>query len=107
MKKVFGSIFLGIGFFMSLLFLIEIADEKPYYISGTFFDYFIFPTISVIVPICIGLFLIRKKEQVNSVGQNVKYKDKYFSLVVFASIGLGASIVLLLLLLLHVLIPHH
>ena len=76
MKKVFGNIFLGIGFFMSLLFLIEIVDEEPYYIWWTFIDYFIFPTISVIVTICIGLFLIRKKEQSNSVSQNITYENQ-------------------------------
>ena len=109
---MFKKIFLIIIFIISLLFstfivIIENSDHAtscPEFESDTYctvYDatpYVIF-TLSTIICIVSGHYLFRrKKEQINSDGQNVKVEDQFYSFVIFAAVGAGACIALLLVL---------
>ena len=113
---MFKKIFLILIFIISLLFstfivIIENSDHAtscPEFESDTYctvYDatpYVIF-TLSTIICIVSGHYLFRrKKEQINSDGQNVKDEDQFYSLVIFAAVGAGASIALLLVLILQI-----
>ena len=113
---MFKKVFLILIFIISLLFstfivIIENSDHAtscPEFESDTYctvYDatpYVIF-TLSTIICIVSGYYLFRrKKEQINSDGQNITNEYQYFFLVIFTSAGAGASIVLLILLLLQV-----
>ena len=113
---MFKKIFLILIFIISLLFstfivIIENSDHAtscPEFESDTYctvYDatpYVIF-TLSTIICIVSGHYLFRrKKEQINSDVQNVKDEDQFYSLVIFAAVGAGASIALLLVLMLQI-----
>ena len=113
---MFKKIFLILIFIISLLFstfivIIENSDHAtscPEFESDTYctvYDatpYVIF-TLSTIICIVSGHYLFRrKKEQINSGGKNVKDEDQFYSLVIFAAVGAGASIALLLVLMLQI-----
>ena len=113
---MFKKVFLILIFIISLLFstfivIIENSDHAtscPEFESDTYctvYDatpYVIF-TLSTIICIVSGHYLFRrKKEQINSNGQNVKVEDQFYSLVIFAAVGAGASIALLLVLMLQI-----
>ena len=112
---MFKKIFLILIFIISLLFstFIVIIENSgttscPEIASDTYcagYDaapYVIF-TLSTIICIVSGHYLFRrKKEQINSDGQNVKVEDQFYSLVIFAAVGAGASIALLLVLMLQI-----
>ena len=113
---MFKKIILILIFIISLLFstfivIIENSDHAtscPEFESDTYctvYDatpYVIF-TLSTIICIVSGHYLFRrKKEQINSDVQNVKDEDQFYSLVIFAAVGAGASIALLLVLMLQI-----
>jgi len=113
---MFKKVFLILIFIISLLFstfivIIENSDYAtscPEFKSDTYcrgYDaapYVIF-ILSTLICIASGYYLFRrKKEQIYSDGQNFNDEDQFYTLVIVSALGAGASIALLLVLILQI-----